>query len=110
MNMDLLEKIFTILDFNTEQKRQARADFDVLVRARTIEQLLVELPEEKKKTADAHSAADVLATYYSSERIKEYTIENMRQVLKEYVDFLLESENEYEQKEIMRALQETAGS
>jgi hypothetical protein len=104
--MDILDKIFEVLNFDTAQKEQARKDFDVLLRARTVEQLIEELPEDKRSGLDASNAAEALSTFYSLEMIEERTRFNLQIILKEYIEFFFQNGNEQEKEAIAKVLQE----
>ncbi|RJQ37024.1 hypothetical protein C4552_01935 [Candidatus Parcubacteria bacterium] len=98
--MDLLEKIFTALAFTHDQKERVRKDFDVLVRARTVEQLLAELPAEERQKLNAENAGDALKDFYTIEAIQGQTRIQIQKALKEYIEFLLQNGSEQEKEAI----------
>src|ERR1700743_3143429 len=107
--MDLLDEIFDLCKFTSQQKKEAINDIDVLIKAKVSNDLIARLPNElnlKIKSISAVASpeveekiATIIKQYFSVEKIKEEQKTAIGTVVLSYFDFMLaDASNENKEK------------
>ena len=112
--MDVLESIFTILDLNADKGQEVLQKFDLLVKTRVVQQLIADLPDDRRATIQSviqqgglpKRIMEELKGFYAQDTIEKYTKNVIENTLGEYVESILKTVSDEKKQAIVSILQE----